>query len=90
MDKSDDRSDEQGQRRRRPLRTEGEEKLWDVKDVADFFNCSESWVYKAAAEGNLPTVRIPGMTRVRFRPSQMRAVVKGEWKPADVIPLKAG
>jgi len=86
--------DQQGRRRHgRPRAcrvTEEPEKLWDAVDVAEYLNTSISWVYKAAAEGNLPVVRVPGLTRVRFIPSLIRAVGRGEWRPADVIPLKAG
>ena len=39
------------------------EKLWVAKDVANFGQCSMSWVYKAAERGEIPCIRIGSMLR---------------------------
>jgi len=44
--------------------------LWKAKDVADFLNCSSSWVYHRAEAGELPCVKIGAMTR--FIPEDIR------------------
>ena len=36
--------------------------LWDVRDVAQYLKASVSWVYKAAERGELPCVRIGGLS----------------------------
>ena len=46
------------------------ETLWDVKDVAAHLKCSESWVYKHAEKGTLPSVRYGGL--LRFHPQAIR------------------
>jgi excisionase family DNA binding protein len=52
------------------------EALWRVEDVAKFLSLSESWVYKSAADGSLPSVRIGAA--LRFDPEQIRKFAKGE------------
>ena len=39
------------------------EKLWSVEDVATYLDVSTSWVYNAAASGNLPVVRVGSLLR---------------------------
>ena len=50
------------------------ESQWRVKEAAKFLNCSTSWIYKAAASGQIPCVRIGAM--LRFDPEQLRAFAK--------------
>ena len=47
--------------------------LWDVHDVAGFLKLSASWVFKRAADGTLPTLRIG--RSLRFNPEAIRAWV---------------
>jgi excisionase family DNA binding protein len=47
---------------------------WKVKEAARFLSCSVSWIYKAAAKGEIPCVRIG--TMLRFDPEQLRAFAK--------------
>lgn len=50
------------------------ESQWKVKEAAKFLSCSTSWVYKAAARGEIPCVRIGAM--LRFDPEQLRAFAR--------------
>ena len=52
------------------------EPLWRVEDVAKFLNLSESWVYKAAADGSLPSIRIGAV--LSFDPDEIRRFARGE------------
>jgi hypothetical protein len=52
------------------------EVLWTVADVARFFRCSTSIVYKRVARGDLPCVRFGAL--VRFDPLMIRALARGE------------
>lgn len=49
--------------------------LWTVADVADYLRVSVSWVYKKAADGTLPTVRVG--TMLRFDPDAVRTFARG-------------
>ena len=51
------------------------EALWTVADVARFFRCSTSIVYKRVARGDLPCVRFGAL--VRFDPSTIYALARG-------------
>ena len=44
--------------------------LWTAREAAQFLNCSESYVYKAAERDLLPTIRIGRM--LRFNPAAVR------------------
>ena len=44
-----------------------EEKVWKVKDVAEFLQASESWVRHAAAAGRLPCTKLGGLLRFYYR-----------------------
>jgi excisionase family DNA binding protein len=62
-----------------------DEKVWKVKDVAEFLQASESWVRHAAAAGRLPCTKLGGL--LRFDPAEIRALVaRGEDSPARVLP----
>ncbi len=61
------------------------EALWTVDDVARFLRASPSWVYKAAARGAIPCVRIGAM--LRFDPEALRRFVAQPPPTADVIPI---
>jgi predicted DNA-binding transcriptional regulator AlpA len=62
-----------------------DEKVWKVKDVAEFLQASESWVRHAAAAGRLPCRKLGGL--LRFDPAEIRALVaRGEASPARVLP----
>jgi excisionase family DNA binding protein len=50
------------------------ESRWDVKDVAAYFKCSRSWVYKAAEKGWLPCERYGSL--LRFDPDAIRSLGK--------------
>ncbi|MFT3843346.1 MAG: helix-turn-helix domain-containing protein [Myxococcaceae bacterium] len=52
------------------------EPLWTVSNVAEFLQCSPSWVYKAAESGRLPTIRVGSM--IRFDPAAIRRLTQGQ------------
>lgn len=52
------------------------ERLWRVEDVAHYLSLSESWVYKEAALGTLPSIRIGAA--LRFDPDEIRRFARGE------------
>lgn len=64
-------------------RGEGEEGLWDVKDVARYLKASKSWVYQQAEAGLLPCHRMIGL--LRFTPSAIRSFAQGERAPAPRV-----
>ncbi len=47
--------------------------LWSADDVAAYLRTSRSWVYKAAADGTLPSIRIGSV--LRFLPASVEALV---------------
>lgn len=51
--------------------------LWDVRDVAEYFKASVSWVYKAAERGELPCMRIGGLLRFDARVVRAFALGRG-------------
>lgn len=58
------------------------EALWRVEQTASFLNMSLSWVYKAAAVGSLPSIRIG--SSLRFEPEQVRRFARGELRTTVV------
>jgi excisionase family DNA binding protein len=54
--------------------------LWTVADVARFLGVSRSWVYKAARNRSIPSIKVGAA--VRFRPDLVKA-----W--ADGVPVGA-
>jgi excisionase family DNA binding protein len=66
-----------------------EEPFWDVHQVAEYLNVSESWVYLQAAKGALPCRKFGGL--LRFKPSEMRAFAESA-KPRSgtVVSLTKG
>ena len=53
------------------------DRLWTVREAAEFLARSTSWVYKAAERGELP--RALGMGwGLRFVPSELHAYARGE------------
>jgi len=65
-----------------------EEKVWKVKDVAEFLQASESWVRHAAAGGRLPCTKLGGL--LRFDPAEIRALVRGEVSPVRALASRGG
>ena len=65
--------------------SKGPDVLWTTEDVMSFLKVSKSWVYRAASDGRLPTIRFGG--HLRFEPRLIRAYASGEWQPAPVIPI---
>jgi excisionase family DNA binding protein len=61
-----------------------DEKVWKVKDVAEFLQASESWVRHAAAAGRLPCTKLGGL--LRFDPAEIRALVAREQAPVRALP----
>ena len=57
----------------------GNEALWDARDVAGFLKVSRSWVYSHTEDGTLPSVRIGGLRR--FIPAHIRSFARGETTP---------
>lgn len=43
-----------------------DKELLTVKDLASYWTCSESYIYKQVESGDLPFVRMPGSNRIRF------------------------
>lgn len=64
------------------------DRLWTVRDTAEYLQMSMSWVYKMSCEGLLPTRRLG--TNLRFSPEEIRAWAMGEWRPmsASVAVMK--
>ena len=58
---------EEAQARNHPT---GGHDLWLVADVADYLRVSRTWVYKAAAAGDLPSIKLRGI--IRFYPEIIR------------------
>lgn len=52
------------------------ESLWSVEKVAKFLGASRSWVYREAAAGLLPCIRIGGL--LRFSPADIRDFVEAQ------------
>jgi predicted DNA-binding transcriptional regulator AlpA len=73
------------------------ERLWTARDVAEFFGCSQSAVYKWCERGakrgdaygpKLPSIKLGAL--VRFKPDVVRAWAEGTVTPepaAQVVPL---
>jgi excisionase family DNA binding protein len=57
--------------------------LWTVEEVRGYLRVSRSWVYGAAARGELPSLRIGGL--LRFDPQVVRAWARAE--PGTVLQL---
>lgn len=78
-----------GVRRMEPLniRAGGYDGLWGPIEVAAFLRVSRSWIYQKAEAGLLPVIRLPGSSLLRFDPEKVRAYVRGDWKPAEIVPL---
>ena len=53
-------------------------------DVAAYLRTSRSWVYKAAADGTLPSVRIGSV--LRFLPASVEALVNTQHTPKGGTP----
>jgi excisionase family DNA binding protein len=60
-----------------------DEALWTVEEVRAYLRVSRSWVYGAAARGELPSLRIGGL--LRFAPDTVRAWARRG--PTALIPL---
>jgi excisionase family DNA binding protein len=57
--------------------------LWTVEEVRRYLRVSRSWVYGAAARGEIPSLRIGGL--LRFDPDAVRAWAHRA--PSAPIPL---
>lgn len=64
-----------------------ERKLMTVKQVMTFLSCSRTWVYDAAARGELPCLRLGSM--LRFDPEQIDEWLRSRRQRAAVVmPLR--
>lgn len=79
----------------RPEETAGEavgteataEKLWTVRECADYLSMSTHWVYRQVAAGALPHAKLGHA--VRFHPARVREyAAKMSGASAKVIPLR--
>jgi excisionase family DNA binding protein len=59
----------------KPMDIHNLENLWTADEVAAYFKCSKSFVYKQAEAGILPCLRIGAM--LRFDPKAVRAFAVG-------------
>lgn len=63
------------------------EQLWKVADVMRVLNVSRAWVYDAAKDGRLPSIRLGGPDGpLRFIPDDVLAVVENArrgWRPGE-------
>jgi excisionase family DNA binding protein len=57
----------------RPAEPAPPEPLMLARQVADWLGMSSRWVMNKAANGDIPSVRLPGSNRVRFRRSEVEA-----------------
>jgi excisionase family DNA binding protein len=62
------------------------ERLWTVKNVAEFLQCSRDFVYEHAEDGTLPCLRIGGL--LRFEPESIRRWARGELPRARALSLE--
>ena len=62
------------------------ERLWTVKNVAEFLQCSRDFVYEHAEDGTLPCRRIGGL--LRFDPDTIRRWARGEFQTPPVVPIR--
>jgi excisionase family DNA binding protein len=65
------------------------EALWTVAEVAKFFRCSTSIIYKRVARGDIPCVRFGAL--VRFDPRVIRDLISGGPSPdskSQVVALR--
>lgn len=78
----------------RPEETAGEavakeataEKLWTVRECADYLSMSIHWVYRQVEKGALPHARLGGA--LRFHPARIRDyAARMSGATAKVIPL---
>lgn len=46
-----------------------------AREVADWLGVSSRWVMNKAADGSLPSLRLPGSNRVRFRRSDVETAL---------------
>jgi predicted DNA-binding transcriptional regulator AlpA len=64
-----------------------DERLWKVNDVSRTLNVSRTWVYAAANDGRLPSIRLGGPDGpLRFVPEDVLAVVENArqaWRPGE-------
>lgn len=66
------------------------EKLWTVREVADFLSMSVHWVYKRVEDGTIPYAKL-GARALRFHPARIREyAAKMSGAGAKVIPLRRG
>ena len=55
----------------------GQTILWDAADTAKLFKVSRQTIYRKAASGELPCIKVFG-TLLRFDPEVMRKIAAGE------------
>lgn len=55
---------------------ESDSGLWEVADVCRYLKVSKSWVYQAAAGGELPSRKVRGL--LRFVPRVVREWAEGK------------
>lgn len=61
------------------MQTETNEKLWKVKDVADYMGVSGTWVYMLISRGDLVTILV-GSRSVRVTDSSLRVFLNRQNK----------
>ena len=62
-----------------------DDRLWTVKEAADYLRVSRSFVYQACAAKTMPHVRVGAS--LRFDPGTLRTWVRGERAGARVVTL---
>jgi excisionase family DNA binding protein len=50
----------------------GDDQLWTVADVAEYFQCSRQTVYLLVKEKNMPVIRASSDYALRFRPQAVK------------------
>ena len=69
--------------------TEGKEKLWTVKDVAEYLQLDEHTVYRMARKGKIPAYKIAGKWRFKREMIEewLNKNLKGEVKTVRKNPI---
>lgn len=71
----------------RPVRSEvSTERLWTVREVADYLGMSQSWVYRQVEANAIPHAKLG--TALRFHPERVREFARsGAVSSTNVIAL---
>lgn len=71
-----------------PVRAAAPVSMWDANQVAEYLHVSRAWVYRHAELGQLPVIRYPQSSLLRFDPKAIEAYARGEWKPQKPLPIR--